>query len=91
MSKDYVDADGHVMENADDLLQFVREPFNNRGSRNWLPSLDHFHTPSDGTPRTPGTFDPDTGPEEWLKSKGVLISVYFPIRGQGSLLHNYTV
>ena len=56
MSKGYVDADGHVMEDAEDILRFVRAPFNNRGTRNWIPSLDHFHTPADGTPRTPGTF-----------------------------------
>jgi predicted TIM-barrel fold metal-dependent hydrolase len=66
MSKGYVDADGHVMEDAEDILQFVRAPYNNRGTRNWLPSLDHFHTPADGTPRTPGTFDPTIGPEQWL-------------------------
>ncbi len=66
MAKAYVDADGHVMENDEDLLQFVAEPFNNRGPRNMVPSLDHFHTPSDGTPRTPGTFDRNTGSEQWL-------------------------
>jgi hypothetical protein len=64
MSNHYVDADGHVMEDAEDLLTFVKAPFHNRGTRNWIPSLDHFHTPADGTPRTPGTFDPTTGPEE---------------------------
>ena len=41
MSNHYVDADGHVMENAEDLLTFVKAPFNNRGTRNWIPSLDH--------------------------------------------------
>jgi len=70
MSKGYVDADGHVMEDADDLIRFVKAPFNNRGTRNWIPSLDHFHTPADGTPRTPGTFDPNTGPEQWLEFLG---------------------
>ncbi|HEU4345738.1 MAG TPA: amidohydrolase family protein [Candidatus Binatia bacterium] len=84
MSKGYVDADGHVMENAEDILQFVRAPFNNRGSRNWIPSLDHFHTPSDGTPRTPGTFDPNTGPEEWLRfldRTGTEYTVLYPTTG----------
>src|SRR4026207_647117 len=70
MAQAYVDADGHVMENAEDLLTFVKAPFNNRGTRNWMPSLDNFHTPADGTPRTPGTFDPNTGPEEWLEFLG---------------------
>jgi hypothetical protein len=67
MSEGYVDSDGHVMEDTEDLIKFVRPPFDNRGTRNWLPSLDHFHTPADGTPRTPGTFDPKTGPERWLE------------------------
>lgn len=67
MSKGYVDADGHVMENAEELIKLVKAPFNNRGTTNWIPSLDHFHTPSDGTPRTPGTFDPNTGPQQWLE------------------------
>jgi len=66
MSKGYVDADGHVMENAEELIKLVKPPFNNRGTTNWIPSLDHFHTPSDGTPRVPGTVDPKTGPQEWL-------------------------
>ena len=47
MSGGYVDSDGHVMEDAEDLIKFVRPPFDNRGTRNWLPSLDHFHTPAD--------------------------------------------
>ena len=42
MSQRYVDADGHVMENAEELLQFVRAPFNNRGARNWIPSLGTY-------------------------------------------------
>ncbi len=66
MSKGYVDADGHVMENDEDMFRYIAEPFNSRGPRNMIPSLDHFHTPSDGTPRTPGTFDRDTGPDQWL-------------------------
>jgi uncharacterized protein len=84
MSKGYVDADGHVMENAEDILGFVRAPFNNRGTRNWIPSLDHFHTPADGTPRTPGTFDPNTGPEQWLEfleKTGTDYTVLYPTTG----------
>ena len=34
MSNAYVDADGHVMEDAEEILKFVRAPFNNRGTRN---------------------------------------------------------
>jgi predicted TIM-barrel fold metal-dependent hydrolase len=84
MSKAYVDADGHVMEDAEEILQFVRAPFNNRGTRNWIPSLDHFHTPADGTPRTPGTFDPNTGPEQWLEfldKTGTDYTVLYPTTG----------
>ncbi|HEX9880555.1 MAG TPA: amidohydrolase family protein [Candidatus Binatia bacterium] len=84
MANAYVDADGHVMENADDLIRFVPEPFGNRGARNLIPSLDHFHTPSDGTPRTPGTFDPNTGPDQWLdflKRTGTEYTVLYPTTG----------
>jgi predicted TIM-barrel fold metal-dependent hydrolase len=84
MSNHYVDADGHVMEDAEDILTFVKAPFHNRGTRNWLPSLDHFHTPADGTPRTPGTFDPTTGPEEWLQflaKTGTDYTVLYPTTG----------
>jgi hypothetical protein len=80
MSNNYVDADGHVMEDAEDILSFVKAPMNNRGTRNWIPSLDHFHTPADGTPRTPGTFDPATGPTEWLQflDRPAPITVLYP-------------
>ncbi len=68
MSKGYVDADGHVMENEQELNEFIEAPFNNRyiTSRLMLPSLDEFHTPN-ARPRTPGTFDPTVGPERWIQ------------------------
>jgi predicted TIM-barrel fold metal-dependent hydrolase len=84
MSNAYVDADGHVMEDAEEILKFVPAPFNNRGTRNWIPSLDHFHTPADGTPRTPGTFAPDTGPVQWLEfldKTGTDYTVLYPTTG----------
>ena len=84
MSNGYVDADGHAMEDAEDILSFVKAPYNNRGTRNWIPSLDHFHTPADGTPRTPGTFDSNTGPEEWLaflEKTGTDHTVLYPTTG----------
>jgi len=92
MSKGYVDADGHVMENYNDMLQFVPEPFNTRGpgntvptfSHRMMPSLDHFHTPSDGTRRTAGTFDRNTGPEQWLDfldRTGTEYTVLYPTTG----------
>src|SRR3954469_5620673 len=69
MSKGYVDADGHVMENMEDLYRYLPAPFGAhvQRARLPLPSLDHFHTPCDATPNTPGTFDPSIGPEEWLQ------------------------
>jgi hypothetical protein len=78
MSEGCVDSDGHVMEDAEDLIKFVRPPFDNRGTRNWLPSLDHFHTPADGTPRTPGTFTPrqvrSSGWSFWTRPRRIILS-----------------
>ncbi|HEX6511873.1 MAG TPA: amidohydrolase family protein [Chloroflexota bacterium] len=71
MKEAFVDADGHVMENLDEIGSFMEEPFASRdrwaGSAGMVPSLDTFHTPSNGTPRTPGTFDRSTGPKQWLE------------------------
>ena len=47
MANRYVDCDGHVMENTDELIKFVGEPFKTTGHMNprrVLPSLDRFHT-----------------------------------------------
>src|SRR5437773_2134041 len=86
MSRGYVDADGHVMENLDELFDYLPLPFdrNVQRARLPLPSLDHFHTPADGTPNTPGTFDPSIGPEEWLQfldRTGTDSTVLFPTTG----------
>src|SRR5918996_2798238 len=85
MSKGYVDADGHVMVSEEEISPYFPEPFTNPPSpRLLLPSLDHFHTPADGTPRTPGTFDPNTGPEEWLQfldKTGTDYTVLYPTAG----------
>ena len=68
MANGYIDADGHVMENEQELNEFIEAPFNNRyvSARLMLPSLDEFHTPN-ARPRNPGTFDPTVGPERWLE------------------------
>ncbi len=56
MSKGYIDADGHVMENLGnfELSEFIEAPFKIRDRyiafRQTLPSLDGFHTPN-GLPR----------------------------------------
>lgn len=71
MPQAYVDADGHVMEPLDQIASFMEEPFNTPDrwgtSAGMVPSLDNFHTPADGTPRTPGTFDRGVGPQQWLE------------------------
>jgi predicted TIM-barrel fold metal-dependent hydrolase len=84
----FVDADGHVMERLEDIAQFMEEPFHTPdrwgGSAGMVPSLDNFHTPSIGTPRTPGTFDRDTGPREWLQfldKTGLDWAVLYPTVG----------
>ena len=44
----YVDADGHIMEKAADLIGYLEEPWRSADTvaeRRLLPSLDEFHTP----------------------------------------------
>src|SRR5579862_1131427 len=86
MAHGYVDADGHVMENHEQLESFLEAPFDafDRRRGTLLPSLDNFHTSADGTPRTPGTFDRDTGPQQWLEfldKTGLEYSILFPTTG----------
>jgi hypothetical protein len=86
MAKHYVDSDGHVMENFDELIKFVGEPFKTTGHMNprrVLPGLDRFHTPR-LEERKPGTFDPTVGPEKWLmflEKTGLESSVLFTTDG----------
>src|SRR5690242_1247552 len=88
MSDHFVDADGHIMENLEQIAEFMEEPFATRdrwgASASMVPSLDNFHTPMDGTPRTPGTFDRSTGPKEWvhfLDKTGLDYAVLYPTVG----------
>ena len=86
MSHGYVDADGHVMENAEELEAVLEPPFDSPDRRRGtlLPSLDHFHTSFDGTPRAPGTFDRAIGAERWLEfldRTGLEYSILFPTTG----------
>lgn len=63
----YVDADGHIMEKAADLIGYLEEPWRSADTvaeRRLLPSLDEFHTPQ---LRKKGTFDFNVGPEQWLQ------------------------
>ncbi len=86
MALKYADCDGHVMENAGELVKYVGEPFKTTGHinpRRILPSLDRFHTPR-LEERKPGTFDPTVGPEKWvqfLDKTGLEFSVLFPTEG----------
>jgi uncharacterized protein len=86
MSNKFVDCDGHVMENTDEIIRLVGEPFKTTGHMNprrVLPSLDRFHTPR-LEERKPGTFDPTVGPEKWvhfLDKMGLEFSALFPTEG----------
>ncbi len=86
MAMRYADADGHVMENEQELNEFIEPPFSNRGYityRQLLPTLDAFHTPN-GLPRKEGTFDPTIGAERWLEfldRTGIEWSVLYPTQG----------
>ena len=89
MSKGYIDADGHVMDNLGnfELNEFIEAPFkiHNRyiAFRQTLPSLDGFHTPN-GLPRNEGAFDPTVGPERWLEfldKTGTEYTVLYPTHG----------
>jgi uncharacterized protein len=67
MANGYVDADGHVMENMDEVSDFLDEPYRD-GRGAVLPSLDRFHTPTTSRgPRQPGTFDRSIGPARWVE------------------------
>ncbi len=89
MSKGYVDADGHVMENIEnfELSEFIEAPFKipdrSLALRYMLPGLDAFHTPN-GLPRNEGSFDPTVGPEKWLQfleKTGTEYVVLYPTHG----------
>src|SRR6266516_3125605 len=85
MSK-YVDADGHVMEPRDEIVDFLEAPYVPdavRQSGALLPSLDRFHYPPPG-PRRGATFDRTVGPEAWcqfLDKTGLEYSVLYPTAG----------
>jgi len=86
MGKNYVDSDGHIMENERELNEFMEEPYKSMGyrsTRQMLPSLDGFHTPRI-EPRKPDTFDRSVGPERWLEflgRTGIEYAVLYPTEG----------
>jgi hypothetical protein len=56
-----------VLEDLDDMRGFIDKSWGaGTGGAGLIPSLDQFHTPSDGTPRLPGTFIPAPA-ERWLE------------------------
>lgn len=89
MSKGYVDADGHVMEQGketeEEFNNFIVEPFKAtgyKGFRQLMPSLDRFHTPRIN--KKPGTFDNAVGPQQWLQfleKTGLEYAALYPTAG----------
>ncbi len=55
----YVDADGHVIENAVEIFQYLEPPFDKmRTPLNILPDGDKFHSPSvQSANPAPGAFE----------------------------------
>ena len=91
MSKGYVDADGHVMEKAEELIQYLEEPWRSLEPvipRRLLPTGDEFHTPRI---RRKGIFVESVGPEDWLNyldKTGLDLTVLYPT---AALAHGYVV
>lgn len=91
MSKGYIDADGHIMENPQELIQYLDEPWRSSESvvpRRLLPSGDEFHTPRI---RRKGIFNEAVGPNEWLaylEKTGLDYTVLYPT---AALAHGYVV
>ena len=82
----YVDCDGHIMEKAEELNEFIDAQFKSLGYRSidqMLPSLDGFHTPT-RFPRPKGSFDFNVDPDRWLAflaETGIECAVLYPTRG----------
>jgi predicted TIM-barrel fold metal-dependent hydrolase len=91
MSAGYVDADGHVMEKAEELIQYLEEPWRSLEPvipRRLLPTGDDFHTPR---MRRKGIFIESVGPEDWLtylEKTGLDLTVLYPT---AALAHGYVV
>ena len=91
MSKGYVDADGHIMENPQELIRYLEEPWRSAEPvvpRRLLPSGDDFHTPRI---RRKGIFNEAVGPEHWLDylaKTGLEFTVLYPTAG---LAHGFVI
>lgn len=86
MSNRYVDADGHIMENEQELNEFFEDPYKDTrylSLQQMLPRLDGFHTPRMETLKG-NTFDRTVGPEKWLEfleKTHIDYAVLFPTAG----------
>src|SRR5437879_13221201 len=91
MGTRYVDADGHVMENMDEISDFLEGPYRD-GRGAVLPSLDRFHTPTTSRgPRQAGTFDRSIDAKRWaefLEKANLDYTVLYPTT---SLAYGYIV
>lgn len=80
----YVDADGHIMEDLEQIGEFLDAPYKD-GRPPSLPSLDRFHIPTTTRgPRQEGTFDRTVDAQRWLEfldKTSLEYSVLFPTTG----------
>ena len=88
MSKGYIDADGHIMEKAEDIIRYLEEPWRSLEpviARRLLPSGDQFHTPRI---RRQGIFDEAVGSGHWLEyfdKTGIEFTASGPFRARSSI------
>jgi predicted TIM-barrel fold metal-dependent hydrolase len=78
-----IDGDGHIVEEQDAIISFLREPYRNARIRanGLFPAIDHLHF-EPFTP-LPGAFSP-AGPDEWerfLATVGIESTVLYPSQG----------
>ena len=81
----YVDADGHVIENAVEIFQYLEAPFDRmRTPLNILPDGDKFHSPSvQSANPAPGAFEPADAAKwtSFMDLTGTDWAVLYPTRG----------
>ncbi|MEK7215967.1 MAG: amidohydrolase family protein [Chloroflexota bacterium] len=78
-----IDGDGHIVEEEDNIISHLREPYRNARIRRGglFPAIDHLHY-EPFTP-LPGAFSP-AGPEQWeqfLETVGIESTVLYPSQG----------
>src|SRR4029077_20351546 len=84
MSKGYIDADGHIIEKAEELIKYLEEPWRMAEPvipRRLLPTGDDFHTPRI---RRKGIFNEAVCPEhslEYLEKTRVELTILYPTAG----------